>query len=156
MHAPTIAITKYDQSIELPDSALKRNICGSISKRRERALSPSRRRDLQKKSPTGKTPDLTPSHTPHRSLDSPDNSGTGKGSNSVVPDLLLARSDSGKTNMTDVSESTTTTTTDDYVTANSDSSKKSGSKNINHGGKYPIYVLSKHTTCKWYKLVGRY
>ncbi|XP_031355100.1 uncharacterized protein LOC116179448 [Photinus pyralis] len=44
----------------------------------------------------------------------------------VVPDLLLARTDSGKTN-TDVSESTTTT--DDYITANSgtDSSKKNGS-----------------------------
>ncbi|XP_030759239.1 uncharacterized protein LOC115884730 isoform X1 [Sitophilus oryzae] len=43
----------------------------------------------------------------------------------VVPDLLLARTDSCKTN-TDVSESTTT---DDYITANSgtDSSKKSGS-----------------------------
>ncbi|KAK4874962.1 hypothetical protein RN001_014322 [Aquatica leii] len=41
----------------------------------------------------------------------------------VVPDLLLARTDSGKTN-TDISESTTTT--DDYITANSgtDSSKK--------------------------------
>lgn len=43
----------------------------------------------------------------------------------VVPDLLLARTDSCKTN-TDVSESTTT---DDYITANSgtDSSRKSGS-----------------------------
>nr|XP_022910341.1 uncharacterized protein LOC111421422 isoform X1 [Onthophagus taurus] len=44
----------------------------------------------------------------------------------VVPDLLLARTDSGKTN-TDVSESTTTT--DDYITATSgtDSSRKSNS-----------------------------
>nr|CAI5843591.1 unnamed protein product [Callosobruchus analis] len=43
----------------------------------------------------------------------------------VVPDLLLARTDSCKTN-TDISESTTT---DDYMTANSgtDSSRKSGS-----------------------------
>lgn len=43
----------------------------------------------------------------------------------IVPDLLLARTDSCKTN-TDVSESTTT---DDYITANSgtDSSRKSGS-----------------------------
>ncbi|XP_076262632.1 uncharacterized protein LOC143197764 isoform X4 [Rhynchophorus ferrugineus] len=46
----------------------------------------------------------------------------------VVPDLLLARTDSCKTN-TDVSESTTT---DDYITANSgtDSSKKSGSYKV--------------------------
>ncbi|KAK9685689.1 hypothetical protein QE152_g37855 [Popillia japonica] len=44
----------------------------------------------------------------------------------VVPDLLLARTDSGRTN-TDISESTTTT--DDYITANSgtDSSRKSNS-----------------------------
>lgn len=43
----------------------------------------------------------------------------------VVPNLLLARTDSGRTN-TDVSESTTT---DDYITANSgtDSSRRSGS-----------------------------
>lgn len=46
----------------------------------------------------------------------------------VVPDLLLARTDSCKTN-TDVSESTTT---DDYITANSgtDSSRKSGSTKV--------------------------
>lgn len=46
----------------------------------------------------------------------------------VVPDLLLARTDSCKTN-TDVSESTTT---DDYLTANSgtDSSRKSGSLKV--------------------------
>lgn len=46
----------------------------------------------------------------------------------VVPDLLLARTDSCKTN-TDVSESTTT---DDYITANSgtDSSRKSGSLKV--------------------------
>ncbi|XP_064213535.1 uncharacterized protein LOC658297 [Tribolium castaneum] len=46
----------------------------------------------------------------------------------VVPDLLLARTDSCKTN-TDVSESTTT---DDYITANSgtDSSRKSGSTRV--------------------------
>lgn len=134
MHAPSIAITKYDQSIDIPDEqTIKRTIMNSVAKRRERALSPSRRRELQKKSPgsNGRTPDLTPSHTPHRSLDSPEN---GKGPNAVVPDLLLARTDSGKTNTTDVSESTTTTTTDDYVTANSDSSKKSGSgKHVNQG-----------------------
>lgn len=50
----------------------------------------------------------------------------------VVPDLSLARTDSGKTN-TDISESTTTT--DDYITANSgtDSSRRSGSiKVTNH------------------------
>ncbi|KAF5280043.1 hypothetical protein FQR65_LT03298 [Abscondita terminalis] len=49
-------------------------------------------------------------------------------SHAVVPDLLLARTDSGKTN-TDVSESTTTT--DDYITANSgtDSSKKNNGSN---------------------------
>ncbi|KAJ8971004.1 hypothetical protein NQ314_000921, partial [Rhamnusium bicolor] len=55
----------------------------------------------------------------------------------VVPDLLLARTDSCKTN-TDVSESTTT---DDYITANSgtDSSRKSGSlKGID------IYNLQAH------------
>lgn len=46
----------------------------------------------------------------------------------VVPDLLLARTDSGKTNTTDVSESTTTT--DDYITANSDSSRKSSSTKV--------------------------
>lgn len=50
----------------------------------------------------------------------------------VVPDLLLARTDSGKTN-TDLSESTTTT--DDYFTANSgtDSSRRSrsGSYKVN-------------------------
>jgi hypothetical protein len=46
----------------------------------------------------------------------------------IVPDLLLARTDSCKTN-TDVSESTTT---DDYITANSgtDSSRKSGSTKV--------------------------
>lgn len=78
------------------------------------------------------TPDLTPSQTPQRVQESPE--GNGCRTNAVVPDLLLARTDSGKTNTTDVSESTTTTTTDDYVTANSDSSKKSGSyKNINQG-----------------------
>lgn len=44
----------------------------------------------------------------------------------VVPDVTLARTDSGRTN-TDISESTTTT--DDYITANSgtDSSRKSNS-----------------------------
>lgn len=46
----------------------------------------------------------------------------------IVPDLLLARTDSCKTN-TDLSESTTT---DDYITANSgtDSSRKSGSTKV--------------------------
>lgn len=46
----------------------------------------------------------------------------------VVPDLLLSRTDSCRTN-TDVSESTTT---DDYITANSgtDSSRKSGSNKV--------------------------
>lgn len=51
----------------------------------------------------------------------------------VVPDLLLARTDSGKTN-TDVSESTTT---DDYFTANSgtgtDSSRRSRSGSYKSG-----------------------
>lgn len=47
----------------------------------------------------------------------------------VVPDLMLARTDSGRTN-TDISESTTTT--DDYITANSgtDSSRKSNSTKV--------------------------
>lgn len=47
----------------------------------------------------------------------------------VVPDVTLARTDSGRTN-TDISESTTTT--DDYITANSgtDSSRKSNSTKV--------------------------
>lgn len=44
-------------------------------------------------------------------------------------DTSLARTDSGRLNTTDVSESTTTT--EDYVTANSDSSKKSNNKHPN-------------------------
>ncbi|KAK9885418.1 hypothetical protein WA026_010914 [Henosepilachna vigintioctopunctata] len=57
----------------------------------------------------------------------------------VVPDLLLARTDSCKTN-TDVSESTTT---DDYITANSgtDSSRKSGSNSKGND----IYSTVHHT-----------
>lgn len=47
----------------------------------------------------------------------------------IVPDVILARTDSGRTN-TDISESTTTT--DDYITANSgtDSSRKSNSTKV--------------------------
>lgn len=54
----------------------------------------------------------------------------------VVPELLLARTDSGKTN-TDVSESTTTT--DDYITATSgtDSSRKSSSNKGNDKHRSP-------------------
>lgn len=46
----------------------------------------------------------------------------------AVPDVTLARTDSGRTN-TDISESTTT---DDYITANSgtDSSRKSNSTKV--------------------------
>lgn len=65
------------------------------------------------------TPDLTPSETPHRSLESPDQT---KAIQAAAELLLLGKTDSGKT--TDISESTTTTT-DDYVTANSDSSRRS-------------------------------
>lgn len=51
----------------------------------------------------------------------------------VVPDLILARTDSGRTN-TDISESTTTT--EDYITANSgtDSSRKSNSTKVDLQG----------------------
>lgn len=62
----------------------------------------------------------------------------------VVPDLLLARTDSGKTN-TDVSESTTTT--DDYITANSgtDSSRKSSTR-VSHYLKSILSVASCRTS----------
>lgn len=93
-----------------------------INKRRERALSPSRRKDLQKKA-IQKEPNGT---IPNQIIESPSEPTLAKAASS---ETSLARTDSGKINTTDVSESTTTT--DDYVTANSDSSKKS-CKNNNH------------------------
>lgn len=93
-----------------------------INKKRERALSPSRRQDLrraQQKEPNGAIP--------NKILESPTEPPLSKPASS---ETSLARTDSGKINNTDVSESTTTT--EDYVTANSDSSKKSNNKNHNH------------------------
>lgn len=119
-HTPAIAITH--PSIDLADVPFKRT-ASFINKKRERALSPSRRRDLQKKSQQ-KEPNGT---IPNQIMDSPTEPCLAKVGNS---ETNLARTDSGKTNTTDISESTTTTT-EDYVTANSDSSKKSNSRNQN-------------------------
>ncbi|GBP52257.1 hypothetical protein EVAR_83118_1 [Eumeta japonica] len=122
-HTPAIAITH--PSLDLGDVPFKRTP-SFINKKRERALSPSRRRDLQKKAQQKYEPNGT---IPNQILESPSEASAPKVSSS---ETNLARTDSGKTNTTDVSESTTTTTTEDYVTANSDSSKKSNSKNQNH------------------------
>ncbi|XP_063386355.1 serine-rich adhesin for platelets [Cydia fagiglandana] len=119
-HTPAIAITH--PSLDLADVPFKRTP-SFINKKRERALSPSRRRDLQTKAkPTEHKPNVSPLIT-----ESP--SETATLSKAGSSETNLARTDSGKTNTTDVSESTTTT--EDYVTANSDSSKKSTSKNQN-------------------------
>ncbi|CAK1555851.1 unnamed protein product [Leptosia nina] len=117
-HTPAIAITH--PSLDLSDVPFKRTP-SFINKKRERALSPSRRQDLRKaqqKEPNGTIPNQNVQTPPEPAL-----AKTGSS------DTSLARTDSGKLN-TDVSESTTTT--EDYVTANSDSSKKSNSKNQNH------------------------
>lgn len=118
-HTPAIAITH--PSLDLVDVPFKRTQ-SFINKKRERALSPSRRRDLQRKcqqkEPNGKIPNQIIESPSEPTLTKPASSETS-----------LARTDSGKFNTTDVSESTTTT--EDYVTANSDSSKKSNSKNQN-------------------------
>lgn len=117
-HTPAIAITH--PSLDLSDIPFKRTP-SFINKKRERALSPSRRQELQRKAqqkePNGTIPNqavTTPSELPK----------------AASSETSLARTDSGKINTTDVSESTTTT--EDYVTANSDSSKKSSSRNQNH------------------------
>lgn len=59
----------------------------------------------------------------------------------VVPDVILARTDSGRTN-TDISESTTTT--DDYITANSgtDSSRKSNSTKVKTCAIYFVILIT--------------
>ncbi|XP_053611139.1 serine-rich adhesin for platelets isoform X3 [Plodia interpunctella] len=119
-HTPAIAITH--PSLDLADVPFKRTP-SFINKKRERALSPSRRKELQKKAQQ-KEPNGT---LPHQIIESPCEAPLSKTASS---DTSLARTDSGKINTTDVSESTTTT--EDYVTANSDSSKKSGTKNQNH------------------------
>lgn len=128
-HTPAIAITH--PSIDLADIPFKRTP-SFINKKRERALSPSRRKDLQKKAQQ-KEPNGS---IPHEIVQSPSDPSLAKITNS---DSNLARTDSGKTNTTDVSESTTTT--EDYVTANSDSSKKSNSKNPNNRKSINIILL---------------
>lgn len=120
-HTPAIAITH--PSLDLSDVPFKRT-SSFINKKRERALSPSRRRDLQKKALSKEPNGAIPSQI----IESPSEPSLAKTEGS---ETNLARTDSGKTNTTDISESTTTT--DDYVTANSDSSKKSNNKN--HHGK---------------------
>lgn len=117
-HTPAIAITH--PSLDLSDVPFTRTP-SFINKKRERALSPSRRRDLQKKT-LPKEPNGT---IPSQIIESPAEPPLTKAAST---ETILARADSGKLNTTDVSESTTTT--EDYVTANSDSSKKSG-KNQN-------------------------
>lgn len=119
-NAPAIAITH--PSLDLSDEPFKRTT-SFINKKRERALSPSRRRDLQRKA-LPKDPNGT---ITSQIVESPSEPSLSKIAGS---DTNLARTDSGKTNTTDISESTTTT--DDYVTANSDSSKKSSKNNNNH------------------------
>lgn len=117
-HTPAIAITH--PSLDLTDVPFKRTP-SFINKKRERALSPSRRQDLQRKAQL-KEPNGT---IPNQIVESPSEPSLDK---AVSSETSLNRADSGKLN-TDVSESTTTT--EDYVTANSDSSKKS-SRNQNH------------------------
>lgn len=119
-HTPAIAITH--PSLDLADVPFKRTP-SFINKKRERALSPSRRKDLVPKKSQQKEPNGT---IPHQIIESPSEPSLAKAASS---ETSLARTDSGKINTTDVSESTTTT--EDYVTANSDSSKKSNSKNQN-------------------------
>ncbi|XP_037293091.1 uncharacterized protein LOC115442702 [Manduca sexta] len=118
-HTPAIAITH--PSLDLADVPFKRTP-SFINKKRERALSPSRRRDLQRKA-MQKEPNGT---IPNQIKESPSEPSLAKAPSS---ETSLNRTDSGKINTTDVSESTTTT--EDYVTANSDSSKKSNCKNQN-------------------------
>ncbi|XP_063829230.1 uncharacterized protein LOC135078632 [Ostrinia nubilalis] len=118
-HTPAIAITH--PSLDLADVPFKRTP-SFINKKRERALSPSRRKDLQKRAQQ-KEPNGT---LPNQIVESPSEQPLAKAASS---ETSLARTDSGKINTTDVSESTTTT--EDYVTANSDSSKKSNCKNPN-------------------------
>ncbi|KAI8439309.1 hypothetical protein MSG28_013140 [Choristoneura fumiferana] len=113
-HTPAIAITH--PSLDLTDVPFKRTP-SFINKKRERALSPSRRRDLQNKARP--IVEHKPTITPLIADVSSEIATLNKTGSS---DTNLARTDSGKTNTTDVSESTTTT--EDYVTANSDSSKK--------------------------------
>ncbi|XP_034834957.1 uncharacterized protein [Maniola hyperantus] len=119
-HTPAIAITH--PSLDLTDVQFKRTP-SFINKKRERALSPSRRQDLKRKAQQ-KEPNGT---IPNQIMESPSEPSLAK---AVSSETSLNRTDSGKLNTTDVSESTTTT--EDYVTANSDSSKKSNSKNQNH------------------------
>ncbi|XP_045774292.1 uncharacterized protein LOC123873499 isoform X7 [Maniola jurtina] len=119
-HTPAIAITH--PSLDLSDVPFKRTP-SFINKKRERALSPSRRQDLKRKAQQ-KEPNGT---IPNQIVESPSEPSLAK---AVSSETSLNRTDSGKLNTTDVSESTTTT--EDYVTANSDSSKKSNSKNQNH------------------------
>ncbi|CAH2043452.1 unnamed protein product, partial [Iphiclides podalirius] len=118
-HTPAIAITH--PSLDLTDVPFKRTP-SFINKKRERALSPSRRRELQNKAqqkePNGSVPKLIKELPSEPTL-----------TKTTSSETSLARTDSGKINTTDVSESTTTT--EDYVTANSDSSKRSNSKNQN-------------------------
>lgn len=120
---PAIAITH--PSLDLADVPFKRTP-SFINKKRERALSPSRRKDLQNKA-LQKEPNGS---LPHKIVESPSDPSLAKAASS---ETSLARTDSGKMNTTDLSESTTTT--EDYVTANSDSSKKSNSKNQNNHSK---------------------
>ncbi|CAG5020513.1 unnamed protein product [Parnassius apollo] len=119
-HTPAIAITH--PSLDLTDVVPFKRTPSFINKKRERALSPSRRRDLQKKAlqkePNGSVPNQITQTPSEPTL-----------TKTASSETSLARTDSGKINTTDVSESTTTT--EDYVTANSDSSKKSNSKNQN-------------------------
>ncbi|KAJ0174717.1 hypothetical protein K1T71_009825 [Dendrolimus kikuchii] len=119
-HTPAIAITH--PSLDLADVPFKRTP-SFINKKRERALSPSRRRELQRKAQQ-KEPNGT---IPNQIIESPSEPSLAK---AVSNETSLARTDSGKINTTDISESTTTT--DDYVTANSDSSKKSNRNNNQH------------------------
>lgn len=125
-HTPAIAITH--PSLDLADVPFKRTP-SFINKKRERALSPSRRRDLQRKAQQ-KEPNGA---IPNQILESPAEQPSAKQGSS---ETSLARTDSGKINTTDVSESTTTT--EDYVTANSDSSKKSSK---NHQSEYKSQII---------------
>ncbi|XP_075980368.1 uncharacterized protein LOC142979379 isoform X6 [Anticarsia gemmatalis] len=120
-HTPAIAITH--PSLDLADVPFKRTP-SIINKKRERALSPSRRRDLQRKAQQ-KEPNGT---LPNQIAESPMEPALP--AKAAGSETSLARTDSGKINTTDVSESTTTT--EDYVTANSDSSKKSCKNHNQH------------------------
>lgn len=132
-NTPAIAITH--PSLDLADVPFKRTP-SFINKKRERALSPSRRRELQKKA----LPKEPNGSIPSQIIESPVEPPLAK---AATNETSLARADSGRLNTTDLSESTTTT--EDYVTANSDSFKKSG-KNQNQSEYFNNQILVKIST----------